>query len=96
MAAAATPTPNVVAIDVDLNYDGDFDDLGERDYGTTELYQGRSYFQLNPALPATNELGEAYYVQVRTRVEDIAGNVTLSSLSRCMSIRSAAPRLKTT
>ncbi len=69
----------IVKIDVDLNYDGDFDDPGERDYGTTDLYEGRSYFQLNPALPATNELGEAYYVQLRTRVEDVAGNATLSA-----------------
>ncbi len=69
----------IVKVDVDLNYDGDFDDLGERDYGTTDLYEGRSYFQLDPALPATNELGEAYYIQVRTRVEDVAGNATLSN-----------------
>lgn len=77
-ASGPTTWPDSVAIDVDLNYDGDFDDAGERDYGTTELYQGKSYFQLNPALPATNDLGEAYYVQVRTRVEDVAGNATLS------------------
>ena len=78
VASAAANLPGVVTIDVDLNYDGDFDDAGERGYGSTELYQGRSYFQLNPALPATNQLGEAYYVQVRTRVEDAAGNATIS------------------
>ena len=62
-----------VLVDVDLNYDGDFDDLGELGYGTAGLYNGLGYFELNPALPA-NVAGAAYYVQIRTRADDAAGN----------------------
>jgi len=70
--------PDQVAIDVDLNYDGDFDDAGERGYGSAELYLGRAYFQLNPALPATGPDGLAYFASIRARYEDAAGNEGVS------------------
>ncbi len=62
-----------VTVDVDLNYDGDFSDPGELNYGTASLWDGLGYFQLQPALPA-NIGGAAYYVQIRARASDSAGN----------------------
>jgi len=69
-----------VRLDVDLNNDGDFNDAGETNRTLSTLYNGGSYFQLNPALPATNGLGQPYLTQIRVRVTDKAGNEGVSSL----------------
>ena len=69
-----------VRLDVDLNNDGDFTDAGETNRTLSTLYSGGSYFQLNPALPATDGLGQAYLTQIRVRVTDSAGNEGTSPL----------------
>jgi PhoPQ-activated pathogenicity-related protein len=69
-----------VRLDVDLNNDGDFNDAGETNRTLSTLYSGGSYFQLNPALPATDGLGQAYLTQIRVRVTDTAGNEGVSPL----------------
>ncbi len=70
-----------VVLDVDINNDGDFDDPGELARTTSTLYQGGSYFELTPALPATNPVDGPYLVQLRARVQDAAGNEGTSPLS---------------
>jgi PhoPQ-activated pathogenicity-related protein len=70
-----------VALDVDINNDGDFDDAGELGRTQSTLYQGSSYFELTPALPATDPVTGPYLVQMRARVVDFAGNEGVSPLS---------------
>jgi PhoPQ-activated pathogenicity-related protein len=70
-----------VVLDVDINNDGDFDDAGELGRTLTTLYNGGSYFELTPALPATDPVDGPYLVQLRARVSDVAGNEGTSPLS---------------
>jgi PhoPQ-activated pathogenicity-related protein len=70
-----------VVLDVDINNDGDFSDPGELGRTLSTLYQGKSYFELTPALPATDPLNGPYLVQMRARVVDVAGNDGASPLS---------------
>jgi PhoPQ-activated pathogenicity-related protein len=72
------PNGTVVTVDVDLNYDNDFSGGGEMNRTTSTLYNGKSFFQVTPALPA-DVGGAAYYVQLRARVTDIAGNEGIST-----------------
>ena len=69
----------VIHVDVDLNNDGDFSDLGESNRTQSTLFAGQSYFQVTPALPPTDPLAGPYMVRIRTRVTDIAGNQGTSS-----------------
>jgi PhoPQ-activated pathogenicity-related protein len=71
----------LVTVDVDLNYDGDYDDAGEMNRTTSPLYNGKSYFQVTPALPH-DVGGAAYNVQIRARVTDLAGNQGTSTAAR--------------
>ncbi len=70
-----------VILDVDINNDGDFNDAGELGRTLSTLYNGGSYFELTPALPATDPIDGPYLVQLRARVTDIAGNQGTSDLS---------------
>ena len=80
-SALALANGTAVVLDVDINNDGDFDDPGELGRTLSTLYQGGSYFELTPALPATNPIDGPYLVQLRARVTDIAGNDGASPLS---------------
>jgi PhoPQ-activated pathogenicity-related protein len=80
-SALALANGTAVVLDVDINNDGDFDDPGELGRTASTLYQGGSYFELTPALPATNPIDGPYLVQLRARVTDIAGNEGASPLS---------------
>jgi hypothetical protein len=57
-----------VALDVDLNNDGNFTDLGESGYASSTLQAGAATFQVSPALTP----GHTYPMQAR--VTDEAGN----------------------
>ncbi|MGD9724096.1 MAG: PhoPQ-activated protein PqaA family protein [Pirellulales bacterium] len=70
-----------VRIDVDINNDGDFDDAGESNRTQALLYNGSAYFQIDPALPATNAIDGPYLVQIRARATDPAGNEGTSALT---------------
>ena len=78
VTAAGLPDYTDVRLDVDLNNDGDFADAGETNRTLASLYNGSAYFQLTPALPATDPLAGPYLVQLRSRVSDIAGNEGVS------------------
>jgi PhoPQ-activated pathogenicity-related protein len=69
-----------VNLDVDLNNDGNFTGSGELGRTQSTLYAGGSYFQMTPALPATDPMAGPYLVQLRARVTDLAGNVGYSPL----------------
>ncbi len=69
-----------VSLDVDLNNDGSFSGSGETSRTLSSLYNGSSYFQLTPALPATDPLAGPYLVQLRARITDVAGNEGKSPL----------------
>jgi len=68
-----------VVVDVDLNYDGDFDDAGELNRTVSTLYDTKSFFELTPALDPTDLIDGPYYVQIRARITDAAGNEGISS-----------------
>jgi len=70
----------VIHVDVDLNNDGDFADSGELNRTQTLLSPGNNYFQVTPAIPATDPLFGPYMVRIRTRVSDIAGNEGTSAV----------------
>ncbi len=70
-----------VILDVDINNDGDFDDPGELGRTLSTLFDGGTYFELTPALPATDPIDGPYLVQLRARVTDVAGNEGISPLS---------------
>ncbi len=64
---ATLPDGTPVDLDVDLNNDGDFNDLGERSQTESVLYQGQARFSLNPGLLPTPDL---YDVRLRARVRN--------------------------
>lgn len=61
-----------VALDVDLTGDGDFDDAGEKNYRSANLFNGTAQFDVTPALPEGTR-------RLRSRVSDAAGNEGTSS-----------------
>jgi len=65
--ANGLPDGTAVALDVDLNDDGDFDDSGERDYTGASLIAGTTTFQVTPGLV------DGHYL-LRARVLDVVGN----------------------
>jgi hypothetical protein len=81
------PRGTRVALDVDLNNDGTFDDPGERDYASTTLTQddGSAEFQnLTTPLP----IG---HVRLRARVTDVAGNEGASAVQPLEIVSSTNP-----
>ncbi|HYW79390.1 MAG TPA: hypothetical protein VE890_07410, partial [Thermoguttaceae bacterium] len=65
--ANGLPGGTTVALDVDFNDDGDYDDANESDYSTSSLVGGVTTFDVDPELP----LGT---YAIRARVSDRAGN----------------------
>ena len=61
------PDGTAVALDVDLNNDGDFDDAGERGYVCAALTGGAATFDIEPAVSVG-------VYPLRARVADMAGN----------------------
>ena len=68
------PDGTAVALDVDLNNDGDFTDTGEANYTASTLTNGSATFDVTPALV------QGTY-KLRARVSDQAGNEGISSVS---------------
>ncbi len=66
------PNGTAVAVDVDLNNDGNFTDPGETGYTSGTLTNGQAVIPL-PALPGTGTY------PVRVRISDIAGNQATSA-----------------
>jgi PhoPQ-activated pathogenicity-related protein len=77
-AARDIPDGSLVTVDVDLNFDGDYDDPGELDFGSSTFYQGAADFTLTRALAPSDPGVGAYHVSMRARTTDIAGNVGIS------------------
>jgi Ca2+-binding RTX toxin-like protein len=75
-----------VAVDVDLNDDGDFGDPGERDYMTDQLVGGTAQFELTPGL------AEGSY-HLMARASDAAGNEGTSS-EQTLIVDLTAPNLE--
>jgi RHS repeat-associated protein len=70
--ALGLPNGTPVALDVDLNNDGQFTDPGEMNYASGMLINGTAVLTL-PALPGAGPYG------VRARVSDLAGNQATST-----------------
>ena len=62
------PDGTAVTLDVDLNGDGDFLDMGESGYVSSSLVGGAATFSISPALTANQNY------QLEARVSDAAGN----------------------
>jgi PhoPQ-activated pathogenicity-related protein len=69
---AGLPNGTPVKVDVDLNNDGDFSDVGESNRSVGTLFQGAADFTLDPALPASPPAG-LYTVRLRAHVTDSQG-----------------------
>ena len=65
-------------IDVDLNGDGDFVDVGETDYMTVPTVNGSATFDLTPALPPSGAAGP-YTIHIRARSPDANAIAATSS-----------------
>ena len=70
-----------VRLDVDVDNNGNFLGANESNRTQSTLFNGGSYFEVDPALPSTNPIDGPYLVQLRARVTDIAGNEGVSPLS---------------
>jgi len=71
---SGVPDGTAVALDVDLNNNGDFADAGEADYVTSTLTAGSAVFDVAPALTEGTH-------RLRARVSDEAGNEGTSDIS---------------
>ncbi len=80
VSTTGAPDGTQAVLDVDVNNDGDFIDAQESGRTQTTLFANSAYFQINPALPATDSGVGAYLVQLRGRVTDLAGNEGMSPL----------------
>ncbi|REK19312.1 MAG: hypothetical protein DWQ37_01595 [Planctomycetota bacterium] len=74
-SSATLPDGTVVSIDVDLNNDGDYADLGETNYTQSTLFASASTFSLDHDLPANPT---QYDITLRARVVGSDGQESIS------------------